>query len=64
MPKLVIPFEDRISKKVWFENITLRDRQLELQRLKRKQNNFISNYIEPIKPSFWRPSPRMQGDTV
>ena len=64
MPKLVIPFEDRISKKVWFENITLRDRQLELQRLKKKQNTFSSNYIEPIKPSFWHPFPRMQEGTI
>ena len=64
MPKLVIPFEDSISKKIWFENITLRDRELELQRLNQKQKTFYSSYMEPIKPSFWSSFPRIQGDIV
>lgn len=44
--------ENRISKNVWFENITLPDRKAEAKRTKKQKVRF-STYAEPIKPSFW-----------
>lgn len=63
-----VSLEDRISKVIWFENITLPDRIVELkrsQRFKRNASHEISDRrMEPFRSSFWHPFPRMQGGII
>lgn len=64
-----VSLEDRISKVIWFENITLPDRIAELKRsqyFKKNASYIIRNTrMEPFRPSFWHPLiPRTQGGII